>query len=180
MRSGYRPRDAGPPRRRTSWYPRACTQSNHRHEVTDISQSQSLPQPPTSALRTSTSNSLITPKTTPRLSMNPLTATRNMRFVVARNVVCSTVLISSNSCFCFFSCGVSGDGAVRVKVRRTSGDSSASTSRVCRAESARRCVGNGRLMVLEFVSCFLFLIVCFGGDRCVRTLSRETRFRVTA
>lgn len=37
-----------------------------------------------SALRTSTSSSAITPRTTPRLSMNPFTATRSIRFVVAR------------------------------------------------------------------------------------------------
>lgn len=39
--------------------------------------------PSISAWSTSTSSSVITPRTTPRLSMNPLTATRSIRFVVA-------------------------------------------------------------------------------------------------
>lgn len=39
-------------------------------------------------------------------------------------------------------------------MRRTNGDNSASTSRVCRADNARRWVGNGREMVLNHVSAF--------------------------
>ena len=41
--------------------------------------------------RTSTSNFSMTPRTRPRLSMNPLTATRSMRFVLARYSVSKTV-----------------------------------------------------------------------------------------
>lgn len=104
-----------------------------------------------SALSTSTSNSAITPSTTPRLSINPLTETRSIRLVVAMYVIFNTVLDSSGSCFCFFSCGWDGAstaGASMLNVRRTRGDSSASTSKVRRAHDARRLVGRGREIVL--------------------------------
>lgn len=97
-------------------------------------------QPSSSALSTSISNSAITPSTTPRLSINPLTETRSIRLVVAMYVIFKTVLHSSGSCFCFFSCGSDGastTGVPSVKVRRTKGDSSASTSKARRAHDAR-------------------------------------------
>lgn len=109
-------------------------------------------QPSISALSTSTSNSAITPRTTPRLSINPLTETRSIRLVVATYVISNTVLDSSGSCFCFFSCGWDGAstaGAPMVRVRRTKGDSSASTSKARRAHDARRLVGSGREIVLS-------------------------------
>lgn len=109
-------------------------------------------KPSISALSTSTSNSAMTPSTTPRLSINPLTETRSIRLVVAVYVIFNTVLDSSGSCFCFFSCGSDGAstaGAPRAKVRRTKGDSSASTSKARRAHDARRLVGRGRDIVLS-------------------------------
>lgn len=114
---------------------------------------------------TSTSSSSIIPSTTPKLSRNPLTATLNMRFVVAlysvRNMVfsCSS---SINSILSFSAPTVPfvvrllvasrGDGVAREKVRNTSGESSASTWRARRAESARRWVGKGVSIVLSHQS----------------------------
>lgn len=128
---------------------------------------------------TSTSNSSITPNTTPRLSMNPLTATLSIRLVVALYSVRSTVKSSSLLAVPSFSLRLEGPlplslisatlvaneagslesvvrSDTREKERRTRGESSASTLRARRAELARRWVGRGRVMVLgESVSRFL-------------------------
>ena len=45
-----------------------------------------------------------------------------------------------------------GSGFVRLNVRRTKGESSASTWSARRAEEARRCVGRGTAIVLEELS----------------------------
>lgn len=97
-----------------------------------------------SASSTSTSNSSITPSITPRLSMNPFTATRSMRFVVARYVV-SRIAGSSG----WGSDPDSFGEDVTVSSRRTKGESSVSTSRVRRADEARRAVGRGMEIVLR-------------------------------
>ena len=49
---------------------------------------------------------------------------------------------------------------MRAKVRRTNGESSVSTSRVCRADDARRWVGSGREMVLFKVSVVVLVVLC--------------------
>jgi hypothetical protein len=141
------------PRRRDQW----CR----------LLQGKSTIQPSISALSTSTSNSAITPSTTPRLSINPLTETRSIRLVVAMYVIFNTVVDSSGSCFCLFSCGSDGAstaGATRVKVRRTRGDSSASTSKARRAHDARRLVGKGREIVLnqELSISWSIRVLCLG------------------
>jgi hypothetical protein len=94
---------------------------------------------PQSFPRTSTSSSSITPSTTPRLSMNPFTATRSMRFVVALYSVRRTV-----------SPGVPDPEETVEKERRTRGDSSSSTRRDFRAADARRAVGRGTEIVLRW------------------------------
>ena len=87
----------------------------------------------------------MTPSTTPRLSMKPLTATRSMRFVLALYSVRSTVLAFSSTA----DDGLLPDdesalpGWTSVKVRRTRGEISASTWRALMAEEARRWVGKG-------------------------------------
>lgn len=109
--------------------------------------------------RTSTSNSSITPRTTLRLSMKPLTATRNILFVVALYSVLNTV--SSVDPFSLLGLAVVGGDMVE-KDRRTRGESSLSTCRARRAEVARRAVGRGRSIVLGGVS------GVFGGQGDVR------------
>jgi hypothetical protein len=98
--------------------------------------------------RTSTSNSSITFSTTPKLSINPFTATRNMRFVVALYDTSSTVFVSSPH-FAKSSLEYSPARPVRENERCTSGESSASTWRAWRAVEARRCVGKGRERMSE-------------------------------
>ena len=114
----------------------------------------------------------MTPSTTPRLSMKPLTATRSMRFVVALYSVTRIVLLLVFAPFCVdeapFAVGmvdvpfVTGEGfeaveaaeefeddETREKDLRTSGESSASTWRALRADEARRWVGKGVRMTLR-------------------------------
>lgn len=85
------------------------------------------------------------PNTTLKLSINPLTATLNILFVVALYSVRNTV-----------SSGESDDevlelGEAQVENdRRTSGESSLSTRRAWRAADANRAVGRGRSMVLFY------------------------------
>jgi hypothetical protein len=86
---------------------------------------------------TSMSRSFITPITTPTLSMKPLTATRSMRFVVAAYSTCSMLL------------SVDSEEEVRLKVRRTRGDNSASTESAACAVDARCVVGKGMDSVLR-------------------------------
>ena len=97
--------------------------------------------------------------------MKPLTATRSMRFVVARYSVRRIVLFvsfrpcGSSSCFTSAWTGLSsslltpfctdGEGEAKQKVRRTRGDSSASTCSARRAEEARRWVGSAMSIVLR-------------------------------
>lgn len=105
---------------------------------------------PCSAPRTSTSNSSITPSTTLKLSIKPLTATLNILFVVALYSVRRTV---SSEEWTRLESSVAGADCDMVeatikKVRRTRGDSSLSTRKACRAADARRAVGRGRSMVL--------------------------------
>lgn len=69
--------------------------------------------------------------------MNPLTATLNIRFVVALYRV-HKIDASDES-----------EGRMIVIDRCTSGESSLSTCRACCAINARRWVGRGRLMTLE-------------------------------
>jgi hypothetical protein len=88
---------------------------------------------------TSTSNSSIIARTTAKLSMKPLTATRSILLVEALYSVRSTVL----------SQFASEAGATRDNERHTSGESSLSTCRACRADDARRAVGNGMSMTLS-------------------------------
>jgi hypothetical protein len=96
--------------------------------------------------KTSTSSSSMTPKTVLRLSMNPLTATRSMRFVVALYSVRRTVF-SADDDDDDEAVGELGDGIVE-KERRTRGESSWSTRRDWRAAEARRAVGRGTSIVL--------------------------------
>lgn len=116
---------------------------------------------------TSTSNSSITPSTTPRLSMNPLTATRSMRFVVAVYTVRRTVSSSSPTALwlavlasssellepvrCFALPSERVWDLVSENERCTRGESSASTWRARSAEEARRWVGNGMEITLRVV-----------------------------
>jgi hypothetical protein len=87
--------------------------------------------------------------------MKPLTATRSMRFVVARysvlNIVAFSsvvgVLLSASSSF-----EGSPSGLTMEKSRCTNGESSASTRMARNATVARRCVGSGMSMVLCCVS----------------------------
>jgi hypothetical protein len=97
--------------------------------------------------RTSTSSSSMTCRTTPNDSMKPLTATRSMRFVVARYAVRRMVCDSSLAPAPLTT--TSSSELARLNSRRTSGDSSASTCRARRAEDARRCVGSGMSIVLS-------------------------------
>jgi hypothetical protein len=96
-------------------------------------------------MRTSTSSSSITPRTTVKLSMNPFTATRNILFVVALYSVRSIV----------FSCPIgapfcpSKDGTTMENDLQTSGESSLSTRSACKAAEASRSVGRGRSMTLQ-------------------------------
>ena len=98
---------------------------------------------------TSTSSFSMTPSTTPKLSMKPLTATRSIRFVVALYSVTRTVLLLVLVPFCVavpfvaeafdvpFESGEGleavvavegfGDDEMREKDLRTNGESSAST-----------------------------------------------------
>lgn len=106
---------------------------------------------------TSTSNSSMTPNTTPRLSINPLTATLSMRLVVALYSVLSTVSLlsalaslSSTVPLTEPPCGA----LVKDSVRCTRGESSASTSIAWRADEASRWDGNGRLITLRSVNYF--------------------------
>jgi hypothetical protein len=119
-----------------------------RHVVHAIKPSQSLtltssnpctPSSPSVAGShiTSMSRSFITPITTPTLSMKPLTATRSMRFVVAAYSTCSMLL------------SVDSEEEVRLKVRRTRGDNSASTESAACAVDARCVVGKGMDSVLR-------------------------------
>jgi hypothetical protein len=71
--------------------------------------------------------------------MNPFTATRSMRFVVALYSVRRTV-----------SPGVPDPEETVEKERRTRGDSSSSTRRDFRAADARRAVGRGTEIVLRW------------------------------
>ena len=117
-----------------------------------------------------TSNSSITCNTTPNDSMNPLTATRSIRFVVALYSVWSTVLwlssLSASDCWLVESWFIDSEN-----LRRTSGESSASTLRARKAIVVNLCVGNGTLIVLKSVS---------GprrDGRLSQTVNKETRFR---
>lgn len=74
------------------------------------------------------------------LSINELTATRNILLVVALYSVRRTLVSGLSSAA---SCE-----RAREKVRDTRGDSSLSTWRACRAVEAKREVGNGTSMVL--------------------------------
>lgn len=89
----------------------------------------------------------MTPNTTPKLSIKPFTATRSIRFVVARYVVSRTVFISSADSASEST--ILLGGVVSARLRLTKGDSSASTWRVRRAEEARRWVGRGTEIVLK-------------------------------
>ena len=122
-------------------------------------------------LTTSTSSLSMTPSTTPKLSMKPLTATLSMRFVLALYSVRSTVLASSSIwspalCACpsappvgsppvvlpplLTEEGEDGGDGIRVKDRRTRGESSASTCRDRSAELAKRWEGKGvEIMLVE-------------------------------
>jgi len=102
---------------------------------------------PASTPRTSTSNSSITPSTTPRLSINPFTATRSIRFVVALYSVLRTV---SSADLTMAASSLEGSGMVE-KDLRTRGDTSLSTLNARRAADARRGVGSGRSIVLVMV-----------------------------
>lgn len=118
------------------------------------------------------SSSSMTPNTTPILSMKPLTATLSIRFVAALYSVRKTVHLSYAGTLTGAAAEDAGllsratppasadqfdvppfsesDGA-REKLRRTSGDNSASTLRARRAEDARRCVGSGIQMMLGVI-----------------------------
>ena len=86
--------------------------------------------------KTSSSSSSMTPSTTLKLFMNPLTATRSILFVVALYSVLKTV--SAVEC-----------SEVTVeKDRQTKGDNSLSIRRARRAIEARREVGRGMSIVL--------------------------------
>ena len=96
----------------------------------------------------------MTPRTTPKLSMKPLTATRSMRFVLALYSVRRTVLTSSSIDSLPLAWLPLGEMVVvreplaetadvlpdlmSENDRRTSGESSASTCKALRAEEARR------------------------------------------
>lgn len=122
-----------------------------------------------SLAKTSTSSSSMIPKTSPRLSMNPLTDTLNMRLVVALYSVRRTVKFpSSPPSFAWMAKGASPFrrvfastldelvvvgrpevlGGTREKERWTRGESSASTLSVRRAEDASRGVGRGTEIIL--------------------------------
>ena len=117
-------------------------------------------------MRVSTSSSSITPRTTPRLSMKPLTATLSIRFVAAlysvrRIVFCSTFCSTSLSLTLVTTVSVvllgsdlASPGERREKDRRTSAESSASTCSARRAKEARRWVGSGTSITLKMVSCY--------------------------
>jgi len=81
--------------------------------------------------RTSTSNSSMTSKASFKLSINPLTATLSIRFVVALYSVLRTVS----------SVDFELDAGIVENVRDTRGESSLSTRRAWRAADARRAVG---------------------------------------
>lgn len=87
---------------------------------------------------TSTSSSSIIPKTTVKLSMKPFTATRNILLVDALYSVRKTVLSRPELEL----------GAMRDIERHTSGESSLSTCKACKAEEARRAVGRGMSITL--------------------------------
>jgi hypothetical protein len=87
-----------------------------------------------SAAKTSTSNCSMTSKTSLRPSMNELTATRSMRFVVAWYSTRSTCALSSGSV---------DEAETMEKCLWTRGDSSGSTWRALRAVEASRGVGKG-------------------------------------
>lgn len=136
---------------------------------------------------TSTSNSSMTPSTTPRLSMNPLTATRSIRFVVALYTVRRTVSTSSFTALLLAALAASAEllepmrwfplpsertwDLVSENERCTRGDSSASTWRARRAEEARRWVGNGMEITLRGVGS------CRAPEVEVLTVNRESRDR---
>lgn len=93
----------------------------------------------------STSNSSIIPRTTVKLSMNPLTATRNILFVVALYSVRNTVF----SRLCAAPLCIPEAGAIVEKDLRTNGESSLSTRKACNAEEASRSVGSGKSIILQ-------------------------------
>lgn len=92
-----------------------------------------------SAAKTSTSNCSMTSKTSLRPSMNELTATRSMRFVVAWYSTCSTCAVCSGSV---------DEVEAMEKCLWTRGDSSGSTWRALRAVEASRGVGKGNCRCL--------------------------------
>src|SRR5262245_18849223 len=109
----------------------------------------------------STSSSSMTCKTTPRDSMKPLTATRSILWVVALYSVRSMVFPSS--CRPFLSVYPlleedSGLEPTRENLRRTSGDSSASTCKARRAEEARRWFRRGTSITLGWAISILRIL----------------------
>ena len=112
----------------------------------------------------------MTPNTTPKLSMNPLTATLSMRLVVALYSVRRTVKLLSSSSPTLASIAKAASpfkqeptpvliellvmwpwdalGDAREKERWTRGESSASTLSARRADDASLCVGRGIEMIL--------------------------------
>jgi hypothetical protein len=120
--------------------------------------------------KTSTSSSSMTPKTTLKLSINPLTATLSIRFVVA---LYSVLRIVSSEELTRLEPAESWEDAVEMVENdlRTRGDSSLSTRNACRAAEARRAVGRGRSMVLAF----LVSIPEWEEGKLIRTVSRGTR-----
>lgn len=78
---------------------------------------------------TSTSNSSIICKTTPSDSIRPLTATRNIRFVVALYLVLRTVFPSSPSPIASFplTLDLAAPGVINENFLLTNGDNSVST-----------------------------------------------------
>lgn len=93
-----------------------------------------------SSLSTSTSNSSMISKTSLKLSINPFTATLNIRFVVALYSVLK------------ISCSSKPRADMVENVRRTSGESSSSTCKALREATARRSVGKHTSIVLSLVN----------------------------
>lgn len=106
-----------------------------------ITKTGQSPFSPLWASSTSSSSFSMTSRTRARLSMNPLTATLNMRFVVAIYLTLRMFSLSWAS--------TPSIAATVERVRRTSGDSSLSTPRARRATVASLLVGKGTSTVLE-------------------------------